>query len=896
MRRVLGCCLLGIVGCVTVLTAAEIDSEISTRETYVGLPVVLRITINNAIEHETPEMPEVEGLKIESAGPPSRSRQITNLNGRRTQRTTVTYPFLVTPLREGSFTIPPVKVVADGIASITKAVRIVATQSQTDDLIFVEIEGSEKEIYVGEAIQLTLKIWVRPYRNQTYRIALDEEEMWYCLSDRTSWGPFQEPLEELAQRRQRPGGKRVLREDSAGEEREYFLYELETTLYPDRPTTIDGDDVRLIMNYPEELGRSRSPFDAFGDDDFFSGSVFDDPFFRSFGNRLTITKTRPVVAEAAIDPIVVRPVPSQGRPDNYVGAVGQYTIAAEATPNRAQAGEPITLSLAITGSGSMDVVRAPPLSRQPDLTRDFKVSDESLAGVVSGSTKVFTTTIRPLHDKVKAIPAIEYSYFDPDLEQFITVTSDPIPIEVQQADVLALDAIVGTGGSRRRLSENPSQSDRVPTTTDAPALFSGPDVLVSIPPRSWWSPARLTMLALPPALFLLLVGFKFRSLPGSWISARRQFQRSLQSAHSTSDVAVALETFLRHRFRLAPGRLSRDQTLGALRAAGRHDLAIRVDRIYQAESSSDAKDLETSRRDAAEIADEVGARAAGQIQDWRSQTIRSTTTTVSLFLAVASLQPSHAIEAAEISLNDQQRRLVLQEAIDTYESAISLADAEEANEAFRQSADKFRLLVDSGVVNDGLYFNLAEASRRSGQLGQAIANYRRALRLDPDHAVYVQRLEETEQLAGITASENASLTVERIRRLNRVALRWLGPASLLALFLVAWIGFWMMLSLRVVRPLPAWKTMAALLLAASVVAAGSYALHLSEFLSDSSAVLVSDSIPLRSGDGDQFPELATIDGAEGEQVRLIERRDDWLHVLLPDGRRGWIAANHGEVI
>ena len=62
------------------------------------------------------------------------------------------------------------------------------------------------------------------------------------------------------QNRRRPGGKRVLREDSTGQTREYFLYELETTIYPDRPTTIDGQDVRIIMNYPIEIGRSRGPF------------------------------------------------------------------------------------------------------------------------------------------------------------------------------------------------------------------------------------------------------------------------------------------------------------------------------------------------------------------------------------------------------------------------------------------------------------------------------------------------------------------------------------------------------------------------------------------------------------------------------------------------------------
>ncbi len=323
--------------------AAEVESDVSTRETYVGLPIVLRININNAVEHETPIMPDVDGLQIELAGPPSRSSRTMWINGRKTERTTVSYAFRVTPLREGTFTIPPIKVVADGLASITKAVRVVASKSETDDLMFVEIEGSENDIYVGQALNLKLKIWVRPYRNADYQLDFDEGDMWQSFSDQTAWGPFEDRLEELAQNRRRPGGRRVLREDSTGQEREYFLYELETTIYPDRPTTIDGQDVRIIMNYPVELGRSRSPFSLLGDDDFFGGSPFDDRMFGSFTSRLTVNKARPIVAEAAIEPIRVKPVPTQGRPGDYVGAVGQYSIIAEAAPRSVEVGEPITL-------------------------------------------------------------------------------------------------------------------------------------------------------------------------------------------------------------------------------------------------------------------------------------------------------------------------------------------------------------------------------------------------------------------------------------------------------------------------------------------------------------------------------------------------------------------------
>ena len=117
-----------------------------------------------------------------------------------------------------------------------------------------------------------------------------------------------------------------------------------------------------------------------------------------------------------IEPILVKPIPSQDRPGDYVGAVGQYNIVAEAAP---RVWRWVTRSRSIselTATGRwMSSVRHH-LRLQQDLVRDFKVNNEPLAGFVDGSRKVFTTTIRPLRDDVTEIPPIEYTYFDPQAE------------------------------------------------------------------------------------------------------------------------------------------------------------------------------------------------------------------------------------------------------------------------------------------------------------------------------------------------------------------------------------------------------------------------------------------------------------------------------------------------
>ena len=229
------------------LDAADVQSSVSTRETYVNLPFTLQIRINNAQNQEPPVIPRVDGLVIVPQGPPSRSYRTTIINGRTTQRNTLTYLYSVTATREGTFTIPPATVVVDGEETQTSAVRIVATQSETDDLLFVEIEGQDDEIYVGEALQLKLKIWVRAYRDQQFNVTLNEATMWSLISKQTQWGNFQESLQEMSKNRKRPGGTLTLREDSKGQEREYLLYEIDATVYPDRPGRIDASRAGTIF-------------------------------------------------------------------------------------------------------------------------------------------------------------------------------------------------------------------------------------------------------------------------------------------------------------------------------------------------------------------------------------------------------------------------------------------------------------------------------------------------------------------------------------------------------------------------------------------------------------------------------------------------------------------------
>ena len=873
-----------------VLSAADVRSDVSTKETYVGLPIVLRVQINNSVDHEPPEVADVDGLKIESAGAPSRGSNITIINGRRTERTSITYAFRVTPLREGTFTIPPIKIVADGRATITKAMRIVASKSETDDLMLVEIAGKENEIYVGQPVELTLKIWIRPYRDQEFQVELSEGDTWNLISEQSSWGAFGDSMEEMAEQRQRPRGRQVLREDSEGNERAYYLFEVDAMVYPDRPGRIDADDVRVIANYPVQLGRSRSPFSMLDDDDFFGGSgLFDDSFFRGFGSSVGITKSRPIVAEAMIDPIVVKPIPEKDRPEDYRGAVGRYEIITEANPTQVKVGDPITLHIGIRGKGSMDRLRAPPLERQADLIRDFKVPDQPLAGIVDESRKIFSTTLRPVDEKVTEIPPITFSYFDPETERFVTTKSNPIPIQVEPADVLAIDALAGGQRSRRRPDEPGSPPE--PVISEA-GIFSDDAVLKSQPRASLVSGTLLWMIMAPPLIALLAGLFTFRHRLAGLISARRHFRSDLQSAQTTADVAAALERFLAARFRLDGGRLVRDQTVGGLRAAGHHDLAIRTERLYaQGEKaryrSPDATDLETLKREADQIVAELAEKRSRRSQTGKASRLSSSSAIGLVVVFVPPLVTAAASADDSLRLTPQQQVTLLQEAADLYASA---SKSPQPQAAYARAADQFQLLVDSGIENDRLYFNLASARKKAGQRGRAIANYRRALRLNPQSQLYHQ------QLASLESDTNSASLVPRalaaIRLANDQLLSFVTPGVMRGLFVASWAVSWGIVLIRLLGVRFAWKSAAVLTLAIALLASGSWLVRVQQYTGDDMAVLVRPDVSLREGDGEEFAEIRSLDDAEGRLVQVLDRRSGWFRVDLGRGTSGWLPANN----
>jgi len=555
---------------------AQVGLRLSARESYVGRPIYAQLSIDNASDYEPPVLPDVSGLEIRSTGVPSESSQTTIINGQVTKKHSITYAFSITPLRSGRFVIPSIKVRADGEVLSTRPVEFVAVKSSTGDLLFVEVVGEDKKVYIGEPVRLKLRIWIRPYTDTVTPQTLGEADMWGLVSiEQSRWGPFRKAVEDMCRNRRRPRGREVLRKDNNGIDRSYYLYEIDSQTWPSRAGPLGSGGVVIVVDYPTGLRRT-------------------DGFF-TFGPQLRLAGTRPIVQEAKAADISVLSVPTAGRPAMYRGAVGRFEISATALPREMCLGDPITLTLTVRSLGPtrMDELQAPPLEAVEQLTRNFNVPHESLGGIVKGKTKTFTVSLRAKNEKATEIPPIPLVFFNPEAERFQTTWTKAIPLKIKPVDKLGLSKVVSATSPSRAQGELTERIEGIN------ANFVGPGVLRDSRERlfGWWI---WTILTVGPALFLVSVVAKtWRALRNDPANsrkrtARRRAMRRLGQANGPEDISAAVKGYIADHLDAVATGMTRADVVDKLRSCGVDDKLIREidellvrceERLYSASQS-----------------------------------------------------------------------------------------------------------------------------------------------------------------------------------------------------------------------------------------------------------------------------------------------------------------------
>jgi hypothetical protein len=398
------------------------------------------------------------------------------------------------PLKAGTFTIPPQRIRIGGNALSTPRLTLNVSDSpgrssasrpsqgtqpgNAGKLVFAELIVPKKTAFVGEMVPAQIRLGFDP---RAYPKLTDGPEI-------TGQGFTAQKLQQSGENEETVDG------------RVYHVVTFKTAIAAARAGKFEIGPVKakaqVMVARRGRSPRARSPFDLFNTDDPFSDPFFANPFSQ-FGERREVEiKSDPVALE-------VKPLPPSA-PPGFSGAIGNFTMTTDAKPKSVQVGDPITVTSTILGRGNFDRVGAPVIDdergwhKYPPSSKFAKDDEVGISG-----TKTFETVLSP-NEKKQSLPVMEFAYFDPVKEQYATLRSDSIAINVEGGTVAAASPVTVPPESPRSSGVTPAKPhDILYQLTERPKAAQSFTPLYARP--TFWSAQLIPLLAL-----LGLIGWKIR--------------------------------------------------------------------------------------------------------------------------------------------------------------------------------------------------------------------------------------------------------------------------------------------------------------------------------------------------------------------------------------------------
>ncbi|MES2457980.1 MAG: BatD family protein [Bacteroidota bacterium] len=320
------------------------------------------------------------------------------------------------------------------------------------------------------------------------------------------------------------------------------------------------------------------------------GKLVLDPFEMTFLVRLVTPSNDPIeqffgggkqedvqykVKSAAV-PILVKPLPEAGKPAGFQGAVGNYAVAATLDKSALKANEALNYTLKISGSGNLKLLKAPELTLDPNIEKyDPKVEDqitETLKGV-SGSRK-YDYLLIPRHEGNYTIDPLKFSYFNPNTQRYVTLSTTPFPIKVAK----------GAAGSEV-VAYSANQQDVKTLDKDIRYIKTGNATISGERERFFGSPGYYILLAFGPLSFLAALMYRgwFRDRNKDLVvvkgrnankvamkhlaSAKRQMDAGNRSAFY-EDIYKGIYGYLSDKLNISAADLNRENISGQMESIG----------------------------------------------------------------------------------------------------------------------------------------------------------------------------------------------------------------------------------------------------------------------------------------------------------------------------------------
>lgn len=389
----------------------------------------LDVKVSGTQAADLPQELSANGLKITLAGQSSEMQMINMVVS-----SSVNYSYIVTPLQTGTLTIPPIPVRVQGKVFQTQPLQLTVADTSSkqaaspvtalingvpipsapnnmppppaaagnrsradeedseDQIAFGELNVAKKKFFVGEVVPAEVRFYVDAHYNAQPRsdVLFSEEGL---LVER-----FTKPKSEVLQR----NGKT------------YNVVTLRTLISAVKPGPLEMTpaSLTLLLELPGAIPPGMPDVIA--------------QLMRQGRGGVQGKQVKITTNKLSLE---VLPLPQEGKPDGFSGAIGEFRLMASASPTKLPPGDPLTLSLRLEGKGNFKALQAPQLT-ETEGWRLYPPTDrfESSDSLGWGGAKIFETTMIT-QQPLAATPGALFSYFDPNSAKYVTLTTKPIPLE-----------------------------------------------------------------------------------------------------------------------------------------------------------------------------------------------------------------------------------------------------------------------------------------------------------------------------------------------------------------------------------------------------------------------------------------------------------------------------------
>lgn len=426
-RPIVAACAAALVLAATASAAPPaVTAQLNRANIALGDSAQLTITVSGGGD-DAVAPPAVPGLEFVAAG---QSSQYQSINGVATSTISVTYE--VIPQRAGTFTIPalsrgsqPVVLHVQpgnglsraavgnnsGASSLpppaTGGLSAGETRLTQDGSAFVRLLLPKRELYVGQTVPVDIQVGLRPGLEASLEGLPTLNGDAFMLN---KLSPQPEQTQEAI------AGK------------SYTVLTWHSALAAVKPGdfSLTVETPLTVRMHTAPQRRARMPRGVF--DDSLFNDVFNDSFFQSFFGGMT---EKQITVASEPDGLKVLALPAAGRPAGFAGAVGKFEVSSELSSARTAAADPLTLRLKVTGAGNFDRVNSTMLGEVGGWkTYKPTVKFEPADSAGYSGEKDFEQAVIPMQPGRQTVPALAFSFFNPDTRRYETKLTAPLSVEV----------------------------------------------------------------------------------------------------------------------------------------------------------------------------------------------------------------------------------------------------------------------------------------------------------------------------------------------------------------------------------------------------------------------------------------------------------------------------------